>query len=131
MLGSVICPASSMTVSENLFMANRNGRDMSVDVVPTITRTLRILAAIVSRRASLSMAWLMRRGRKRGSQLHSPPIRMKSIPASQSMEHISSTARLVYDMSSTCPSSSLSSSSTMKRSARDVLPVPGGPMSRK
>ena len=53
------------------------------------------------------------------------------MPASVSMAQISSTALLVYEVSSSDASGSQSASSTMKRSAIDVLPVPGGPTSRK
>ncbi len=50
---------------------------------------------------------------------------------SLSFSHISSTARLVYDIITTVLPSSASSSCNVVNMPYDVFPVPGGPMIRK
>ena len=77
-----------------------------------------------------STRWLSRWPWKASSQFSSEPMRMKSMLLSTSFEHISSTARLVYDSNTMFECSSVSSSFSMLSSPNEVFPVPGGPITR-
>ena len=76
MFGSSICDASSMMASVKALMSNTNGRDMMVDVVPTITRVAAICALTSPRRGQRRTVSPSRRCLNAGSALYSLPIRM-------------------------------------------------------
>ena len=129
--GSSICDDSSMMARSKCFIFSRWMLALSADVVAQNTRVLAI-SSLTARALRQSLARLHSRWSLNAlSQLSSEPMRRKSMQLSTSLLQISSTARLVYDSRTTLAAGLVSSSFRMLSSPNDVLPVPGGPMTRK
>ncbi len=111
--GSSICDASSMMARSNCLSWNSDCCDVSDAVVPTKTRAACNACLTSSSLCIPETLSLSRYGRLSCEVDSLLPMRMKSIPSSISFPQISSTALLVYDMSSTAVPSSASCSLTV------------------
>ncbi len=117
--------------SEKCFRSNRR-RDEDMDVVvPTKTRVPAIRRRMSSAERAVETRLSSRWSRQDSSQTADGPMRRKSMFSFFSLPQISSTARLVKEMSRTEAEASDSSSRRIPVSPKEVFPVPGGPDSRK